>query len=64
MGGQRGEEELVGGRVGRFNRRFEGIGGSRSGGGVDWMDIGEEVGEEPEGTQVPKASPKDTNKGK
>lgn len=44
MSGQRGEEEMVGGRVGRFNRRFEGMGGSKSGasGNIDWMDIGEE----------------------
>src|ERR1700689_1757371 len=40
MGGRRGEEALVGGRVGRFNKRFEGM----NGGSVDWMesmDIGE-----------------------
>lgn len=44
MSGQRGEEEMVGGRVGKFNRRFEGMGGSKSGasGNIDWMDIGEE----------------------
>src|ERR1700689_706777 len=37
MGGQRGEEELVGGSVGRFNRRFEAMGGSKTGasGSVD-----------------------------
>jgi len=62
MGGQRGEEELVGGRVGRFNRRFEGMGGSKSGGSgsVDWMesmDMGEEGGEEK--TPSPKSSVKD-----
>lgn len=52
MGGQRGDEELVGGRVGRFNRKFEGMGGSRSGasGSIDWMDMGEE-GAIPEGNQ-------------
>jgi hypothetical protein len=45
MGGQRGEEELVGGRVGRFNKRFEGMGGSKSGGNrdVDWTDFGGDV---------------------
>lgn len=44
MGGARGEEELVGGRVGRFNRRFEGMGGSRSGSSsLDWMEMGEEA---------------------
>ena len=44
MGGQRGEEELVGGRVGRFNRRFEGMGGSKSGSSdIDWMEVGEGV---------------------
>ena len=59
MGGQRGEEELVGGRVGRFNRRFEAMGGSRSGasGSVDWMDMGEEG---TEGTQESKTASKDT----
>jgi len=62
MGGQRGEEELVGGRVGRFNRRFESIGGSKSGGGVDWMDMGDEVAEE--GKQVSKATSKGTKGGK
>lgn len=44
MTGQRGEDELVGGRVGRFNRRFEGMGGSKSGSSdIDWMEIGEGV---------------------
>lgn len=43
MSGQRGEDELVGGRVGRFNRRFEGMGGSKSGSSdIDWMEIGED----------------------
>lgn len=32
MGGARGDEESVGGRVGRFNRKFEGMGG---------LDVGE-----------------------
>lgn len=45
MGGARGEEELVGGRVGRFNRKFEGMGGSSDGAsGLDWNDIGEGEG--------------------
>jgi len=64
MSGQRGEEELVGGRVGRFNRRFEGMGGSKSGGSgrVDWMesmDTGEEGSNE---QKVPSSKPsiKDT----
>ena len=58
MGGQRGEEELVGGSVGRFNRRFEAMGGSKTGasGSVDWMDIGETEEE----TQDSKATSKDT----
>jgi hypothetical protein len=62
MGGQRGEEELVGGRVGRFNRRFEGMGGSKTGasGSVDWMDMGDVE----EGTQDPKTPAKDTKGGK
>lgn len=52
MSGQRMDEELVGGRVGRFNRKFEGMGGSSSGasGSIDWTDIGEE-GAIPEGTE-------------
>jgi len=47
MSGQRAHEEFVGDRVGRFNKRFEGIGGGKSGarGSVDWMDIGEGVEE-------------------
>lgn len=47
MGGARGQEELVGGRVGRFNRKFEGMGGSQSGGNgldFDWMELGEGEG--------------------
>jgi hypothetical protein len=44
MSGQRGEEELVGGRVGRFNRRFDGMGGSKSGSSdIDWTEVGEGV---------------------
>jgi hypothetical protein len=60
MGGRRGEEALVGGRVGRFNKRFEGM----KGGSVDWMesmDIGE--GSE-EKTQPSKADVKSTKGGK
>ena len=41
MGGARGQE-LVGGRVGRFNRRFEGIQSGES--GLDWMELGEGEG--------------------
>jgi len=38
--GLRGEEQLVGGSMGRFNRRFEAMGGSKTR-SVDWMNIGE-----------------------
>ncbi|KAF7982617.1 hypothetical protein HWV62_27029 [Athelia sp. TMB] len=42
MSGARMDEELVGGAVGRFKRRFEGGNGAGGGiGEVDWMDMGE-----------------------
>lgn len=39
------EESAVTGRLGRFNRRFEGLGGHGS--DVDWTIPGEELSKEP-----------------
>jgi len=43
------EESAVTGRLGRFNRRFEGLGGHNS--DVDWMTPGEEPSGEPSPTE-------------
>ncbi len=44
--GETDEEDAVTGRLGRFNRRFEGVGGY--GGEVEWMSGIEEVQTDPD----------------